>query len=82
MKKGVYFSLFLAGIAILVVLAASYFIPITLTAYSANGVIALVKDSLLGIIIFHNLYVLIIYILIAIALIFISLRKIKIKVKK
>ena len=82
MKKGVYFSLFLIGIAILIVLAASYFIPITLTEYSGNGVVALVKDSLLGIMIFHKLYVLILYILIALALIFISLRKIKIKVKR
>lgn len=82
MKKGVYFSLFLIGIAILVVLIASYFIPVTLTAYESGGVLALYKYPLLGLLIFHSPYILALYILIALALIFIYLRKITFKIKK
>lgn len=53
-----------AGVAILAILGMSYFI--TITKYGGNYEI---EDKLLGIIIFHNLYVLIAYI--AIALFFI-----------
>lgn len=57
--------LFLLGIAILVLILISYFIPLTID----QGSNFLVKDSLLGVIIFHNPFILGLYILASLALI-------------
>lgn len=61
MKKDIYLWI---GAIILIILGISYFI--TITKYGANYEI---EDKLLGIIIFHNLYVLIAYIAIALSMI-------------
>lgn len=62
MKKNYLYS----GIFILIVLFVSYFIRIS--NYSVDGIIR--NDTLLGIIIFHNPFILGLYVLAAVALIF------------
>ena len=54
------------GIGIVVLLILSYFIKIPIE----SGETYIVTDSLLGILIFHNIYILIIYSLIAIFFIY------------
>ncbi len=68
MKKQV---IFYSGIGFAVFLAVSYFIKIPLD----SGRNYLTFDSLLGIIIFHNPFILAIYVLIAILLIIKGMRK-------
>ncbi len=58
------------GIGVLIFLILSYFINIPIE----SGTNYLITDSLLGILIFHNLYILIIYSLIAMFLICKSLK--------
>jgi len=53
------------GIGILAFLAISYFLKINID----SGANYLIKDSLLGIVIFHNPFILAIYVLIAVVLI-------------
>ena len=67
MKK----SLFFVGFSILVLLAIFYFIKINVDVGSNFEV----QDSLLGIIIFHNPFILGIYILVAVILIVKGLKK-------
>jgi len=64
---------FYTGIAILIFLLVSYFIKFQVDAGSNY----LVYDSLLGILIFHNLFVLVAYIIIGVILVILGLRKIK-----
>lgn len=66
-------KLFFAGIAILAILLLSYFIKLE----SESGANFEVKESLLGIIIFHSPIVLSTYLIIAVLLIFFGLRKTK-----
>jgi uncharacterized membrane protein len=66
-KNKKYFGI---GIGALIFLILSYFIKIPIE----SGTNYLITDSLLGILIFHNLYILIIYSLIAIFLIWKSLK--------
>lgn len=54
-----------SGITILIVLAISYFIKINVD----QGANFIIKDSFLGIIIFHNPFILAFYLLMAIVLI-------------
>tara|TARA_Y100000034_G_scaffold123127_1_gene169485 strand:- start:297 stop:506 length:210 start_codon:yes stop_codon:yes gene_type:complete len=61
---------FRIGVGILIFLILSYFIKIPIE----SGTNYLITDSLLGILIFHNLYILIIYSLIATFLIWKSLK--------
>ena len=58
------------GVGILIFLILSYFIKIPIE----SGTNYLITDSLLGILIFHNLYILIIYSLVAMFLIWKSLK--------
>jgi hypothetical protein len=62
---------FVFGVIILLILICSYFIKINLE----NGLNYYVEDSLLGIIIFHNVFFLLAYILLGIFLIFRGLSK-------
>jgi hypothetical protein len=70
-KKGIFTSI---GVIILFLLGIFYFI--TFDSQSGNKVIT---DSVLGVIIFHNLYVLIIYLLIAVGCFYLGIRKAKIQ---
>ena len=67
-------KIFYLGIIILIGLTLSYFVKINVDS-GANYV---TKDNLLGILIFHNLFVFIIYLLISLLLVFLSMKKIKI----
>ena len=69
MKKR--FGLFSLGIGILVLLVIAYFIPYT----AEEGGNYLVKERILGIIIFHNPFILALYILAGTVLLFEGLRR-------
>ena len=62
MKRKIYSII---GIVILAFLAISYFIKINID----SGANYIVKDSILGLVIFHNPFILAIYILVAVVLI-------------
>lgn len=59
------------GAALAIFLFLSYFIKINVD----SGANYITKDSLLGVIIFHNIFVLIIYILIIVFLLYKSIKK-------
>lgn len=65
---------FYIGISIFFILAMGYFLRIEID----SGANYTVKDTLLGIIIFHNLFVFIVYLLIALFFIFTGVRKVRI----
>ncbi len=70
--------LFWIGIAILFILAISYFIPMTVNE-DYGGVSKNVKTKLLGILIFYNPYLLAAYVLVGIILIVFGMKRIKIR---
>jgi len=61
------------GLGLLVFLFLAYFIPLTVD----SGENYIVNDRLLGVLIFHNIFVLGIYILIGLVLIFLDMKKVK-----
>jgi len=65
---------FYIGISIVFVLLFGYFLKIEVD----SGANYAVNDTLLGIIIFHNLFIFIIYLLIALFFIFTGFRKVRI----
>lgn len=60
---------FIIGIAVLLIIIVSYFIPITFQRDYGNGVSANVQGKLLSVLIFYNPYILSLYIIIGIVLI-------------
>lgn len=66
---------FFLGIAILVILALFYFIEIEVE----RGIDYVTFDTLLGIIIFHNVFVFAFYILIGVLLVITGIKKIRLK---
>ncbi len=64
---------FFSGIFVLLILFFSYFINLNVDV----GDNYIVQDTLLGIIIFHNIFILSFYLLIALTLLFVGIKKVR-----